>query len=378
MIRALFCWEFIGPHHRARILASADRAPSLKTRGFALSDRSSVYDFYKQDDPQLATAYRSIAVETLTFRQRLVAYIRHVWFAKDDVYFLCHYERPEVFLTAVILRLRWKRVFVMSDSKFDDYQRYLWRELGKSFLYAPYCGALVSGSRSASYLRFLGIHGKIETGYDTIDCQAVLRNSRIVSDPAVPKPYFVLVARLIKRKNIELTVCAFRSACEQMDAPIALSIAGTGPDEEALKRLTSQLGVGDRVKFLGKLSNEEISPLIANSVALILMSTSEQWGLVVNEAVACNVPVIVSDAVGARDTLVRNFVNGLVIESDNEIGLAQAMVEMAKNTTRFQVSQRELHAANVERFADAVLSLVDGTGSAEPGSSEEFGSNGQR
>lgn len=360
MLRVLFSWEFIGPHHRARISAAARRCSSLRARAFALSTKSATYDFYQHEDDsiELVVAYRSLEVEKLTFWQRLVGYVRHVWLTQDDVYFLCHYERPEVFLTAIFLRSRGKRVFVMNDSKFDDYQRYVWRELGKSVLYMPYCGALVSAARSASYLRFLGVR-RIETGYDTLDVEAVQQDSRREPEVVLPDRYFIVVARLLKRKNVELVLRAFRAVKNEISGSLSILIVGDGPNEEDLRILAQQLCIDDKVNFLGKLPNEKISPVIARAAALILVSTSEQWGLVINEAVACNVPVIVSDAVGARDALVRNFVNGFVIESDNELGLARAMVEIARNAGRFRETKAALEASSVDRFADAVLALVE-------------------
>lgn len=359
--RLCFAWEFLGPHHRARVQACIGRDPAIEVRAFALADQSNTYGFYDHDDSvvRLAVAYRSTAVEDLDSFQRLWAYMRYIWFAGDDTYFLCHYERFEVFIAAVVLRLRGKRVFVMNDSKFDDYQRHLLREAGKSLLYKPYCGALVSGSRSANYLRFLGVRGKIETGYDTIDVRSVADSSREPADIELPDRYFISVGRLVQRKNIELAICAFHAACGEQDTPIHLLIVGEGPEQASLRALARRLDIGDKVLFLGKVPHNKIAALIARAVALVLVSTSEQWGLVINEAVACGVPVIVSDAVGARDALVRNLVNGFVIEGGNEPGLTRAMLTISRDRQQFASTDAEIHAASVDRFADAVWGLLE-------------------
>jgi glycosyltransferase involved in cell wall biosynthesis len=263
-----------------------------------------------------------------------------------------------VFLTAVILRLRLKKVFVMNDSKFDDYQRYIIREIGKSILYAPYCGALVSGARSASYLRFLGVRGKIETGYDTIDAEQVSEKSLPLPERLKPKNFFITISRLVKRKNIEMIIRAFTAFCQESEHSIELVIVGEGPEEQALLRLADYLHIGHRVHFVGRIPNERIPSLLVNSIALVLMSSSEQWGLVINEAVACGVPVIVSEAVGARDTLVRNFVNGFVIESDNLQGLTRAMLAVWRDAGGIIPSPDISRAADTGRFADAVMNLL--------------------
>lgn len=360
MVRALFSWEFIGPHHLARVRSCHSRNEEIGARMFALADRSRTYRFYEGKDARsdVTVAYRSAIVEDLSLLKRLYAYIRHVWVASDDVYFLCHYERLEVFLTAVVLRLRMKRVFVMNDSKFDDYQRYILREVGKSILYRPYNGALVSGARSASYLRFLGVRGKIETGYDTIDTEQVNEKSGLLPEKLKRKKFFVTICRLVKRKNIEIVIRAFAAFCQESEESIELAIVGEGPEEQALRELVDLLDIGHRVHFVGLVPNERVPSLLAKSIALLLMSSSEQWGLVVNEAVACGVPVIVSEAVGARDTLVRNFVNGFVIENDNLSGLTRAMLAVWRDADGLTPPAHITRAANTEYFANAISNLV--------------------
>src|SRR5262249_20971506 len=148
-----------------------------------------------------------------------------------------HYERPEVFFTAIILRFRGKRVFVMNDSKFDDYERSLSRELAKSILYRPYSGALVSGSRSADYLRFLGVRGKIETGYDTIDVRSVAQDALEPPEIELPNEYLITVSRLLKRKNVELAIRGFQEASRETGKAINFLIVGSGPEEASLRAL---------------------------------------------------------------------------------------------------------------------------------------------
>lgn len=360
-VRALFSWEFVGPHHLARVRRCGERCPRIQATIFALADKSSVYSFYEtggDTDPNVTVAYRSVIAEELGFRKRLQAYARHVWFANADAYFLCHYERPEVFLTAIILRLRMKKVFVIGDSKFDDYQRQVFREAAKAIFYLPYNGALVSGARSASYLRFLGVRGRIEVGYDTIDSHRISKRDVSPRENVKPKSYFIVVNRLVKRKNTESVITAFAAFCKENPAPIDLLIVGEGPEGAALRGLADQLGVADRVRFCGAIPNEQVLPLLADALALVLVSSSEQWGLVINEAVACGVPVIVSDAVGARDSLVRNFVNGFVVEVDNVQGLSRAMAEICRDPGRLNSPEHLSRAATVDCFADAVDRLL--------------------
>ena len=359
-VRVLFSWEFVGPHHLARVRSCAELNGQIHARIFALADKSRIYNFYERGgaDQDVTIAYRSIDAEDLSWWKRMKAYMRHVWGASEDAYFLCHYERLEVFLTAIVLRLRMKKVFVMGDSKFDDYQRRVFREAGKAIFYAPYNGALVSGERCATYLRFLGVRGKIETGYDTIDAKWVTQRRNQVSQNLCPQSFFIVINRLVKRKCTDLAIRAFAAFCRANEQKARLVIVGEGPEEQGLRELAAGLGIADRVDFKGALANEHVYSWLADAIALILASNSEQWGLVVNEAVTCGVPVIVSDAVGARDTLVRNFVNGFVIENGNVEGLSRAMSTVARDRSRYVPPADVSFAAISERFADAVSSLL--------------------
>lgn len=68
-----------------------------------------------------------------------------------------------------------------------------------------------------------------------------------------------------------------------------------------------------------------VNRILTNTVALIQFCTEEQFGVVIPEALAMGVPIIVAKNCGARDELVRCGVNGFVIEQDNPSGIAHFM-----------------------------------------------------
>ena len=90
------------------------------------------------------------------------------------------------------------------------------------------------------------------------------------------------------------------------------------------------------MRFCGSLDEAAVAQMLAASLALILPSIEEPFGLVVNEAIALGVPVLVAENFGARDLLVRNAVNGYVIEPDNVEGLAHLMAELAGNEAEWR------------------------------------------
>jgi glycosyltransferase involved in cell wall biosynthesis len=145
-----------------------------------------------------------------------------------------------------------------------------------------------------------------------------------------------------------------------------LVLVGAGPEEAVMRARIAALGIADRVDLPGFLGAAEVSRLLADALALTLVSTVEQWGLVVNEALAFHLPVIVSGAVGSRDALVQNLVNGYVVETGAIAGIAQAMTAMADETTwrRLVAGSRDLAwLGDTARLADAVEWLFDPTAS---------------
>jgi L-malate glycosyltransferase len=255
----------------------------------------------------------------------------------------------------------------MQDSKYDDKPRLISKELIKSILYLPYCGALVSGNRTASYLRFLGFRRRpIMTGYDAV---SVARLVEEAGQPIAPEGlsfndrHFVLVARLVPKKDVATAIAAYARYRETAgDQARQFHICGSGPLEGELRALVDRLNL-DGVVFHGFLQSRDVARVLSGGVALILTSVREQWGLVVNEALAFGLPILATDNVGARDTLLRSAVNGYVFEPKNVEGLAHLMFAVAHDETEWRRLVSGALMLRLEgdtgRFVDGVLSLIE-------------------
>jgi glycosyltransferase involved in cell wall biosynthesis len=118
------------------------------------------------------------------------------------------------------------------------------------------------------------------------------------------------------------------------------------------------LGIAHLVDFLGFLTAPEVARVLAQGLALALVSEEEQWGLVVNEALAFGLPILASSQIGANDVLTRNLLNGFVVELGSVTGIAHAMLELAGNEERWNDLAANRAAVRGWRtrsaFADAV------------------------
>ncbi len=369
-----FVWESFAPHHLERCHACAERlAPRFSVHGIEIATYSAGYHPWRKGSDSEGVRKITLFPEavreeigTLRCAFRIVKTClgigaRHV--------FLCNYESPAIFLSAVALRLLGRHIIVMQDSKFDDKQRHLLLELLKSVFYRPYHAALAAGERTKSYLRFLGFpEDRIYLGYDTI---SVARVQRLAGTPPAPggvphgERHFTVIARFIAKKNIALALEAYALYCAQVAphrTPRALRLCGSGELESELRRQAAELGL-ERVAFLGYVGEEAVARTLGSSLALVLPSIEEQHGLVVNEALAMGVPVLLSDNCGARDLLVRNGINGYVFEADNAQGLAYFLGLVDRDETEWarlaRGTRRFLGAADAGFFVTAVERALD-------------------
>ncbi|MET0180510.1 MAG: glycosyltransferase [Novosphingobium sp.] len=310
--------------------------------------------------------FPGLSFEAIPARRRFAAafaVLRHC----DAVFFGIGYNEPDVIALAFALRLFGVRVFMMTESKFDDVPRRLGREAGKALLLSAYRGAFVGGARQQDYLRFLGFRRRpVLTGYDAVDLDRVRAAAGCPPAPAgVPfaERGFVFVGRFVAKKNLAMLVEAYAVYAAEAGAQARrLTLVGGGELEPRLRTRIAELGLADRVAITGFVSADEVARHLAGALALLLPSTEEQWGLVVNEALAFHLPAIVSEAVGARDALVRNQLNGFVVESHSPAGWAAAMAALAAD----EPSWRAMVAASaglaarghVDRFAEAIEALA--------------------
>lgn len=364
-----FVWENFGPAHAERCVATAARlAGRMSVIGIELTAKSASYDWVSEGGAnfQKVTLFESGTIFDIPFFGRVFATLRAVRRSRARHVFLCHYEQLATFLVAVLLRLLGRRVYVMNDSKFDDYPRSLWKELAKTIYYAPYQGALSAGARTADYLRFLGLpEGKVEPAYDARSINRIRALAGLAPAPGgVPfaERRFSVIARFIPKKNLALAIEAYRLYCASTAAPHPLDFYGSGELESDLRRRVDAAGLSDKVSFKGFLQTAEICAALGSTLALVLPSLEEQFGNVVIEALAMGVPVILSESCGARDSLVRTAVNGFVVEPDNAEGFAFFMKLLSEDETLWRrmsaAADRFVWRCDASEFAASVERLV--------------------
>lgn len=329
----VFLWDNFGPMHIDRIDAVTRYYENVRLCvGIEEQSRSIVYDWRAEDRGNFQRITLASEVTPSLFN-RLLSLVRAEYKIGKADWFLCNYNLLHILLFAFWLWMRRRRVFLMGCSKFDDLPRSLPRELLKYLAFLPFQGAIASGKRSTDYFRFLGIK-KVVGEYNTLSISRIRQSAGVPIAPdgdSYQSRNFIIVARLVTKKNLFLALEAFALFKRLTDSNRKLLICGSGPLESALKLHAAGLKVDQSVVFEGFVQTEDVSQRLASSLALILPSIEEQFGNVVIEAQAMGLPVLICEVCGARDHLVRNWINGFVFEPDNAEGLAQFMTLLDKD-----------------------------------------------
>jgi glycosyltransferase involved in cell wall biosynthesis len=194
---------------------------------------------------------------------------------------------------------------------------------------------------------------------NTIDVPAWSERTRVLRDEGRNGDEVVVlsVARLVPDKGLDLLVHA---VARSGDERLRLVFAGAGPEAERLARMAEELQV--QLRIAGDLGEDELARAYAGADVFALLSRHEPWGVVVNEAAASGLPLVLADTVGAAYDLLRNGENGFLV-ADGDIEEAAAalkrLVADPELRGRFGQRSRELvggwgYEPSVERFAAAV------------------------
>jgi glycosyltransferase involved in cell wall biosynthesis/GT2 family glycosyltransferase len=166
-----------------------------------------------------------------------------------------------------------------------------------------------------------------------IDCSTVRR------ELGIPEEAFVVLvcSKLTAWKRPQDVLRAFaRIQAHRAGRDSYLVVAGEGPLRECLEAESRSLGIGDRILFRGFVNQRSLPALYAASDVLVLPSAHEPWGLVVNEAMACGTPVVVSDRVGARVDLVSSGRTGEIYPVGDIEALAGVLQSLRTSPARVE------------------------------------------
>ena len=340
-------FHHIGPYHHARLNAAADR---LSVTGIEWSAKG--YDAWGAADAPARYTKVSLfpeATDRYPARAKLQqGFCSALEQVNPDVVAVNGWNNFGSLAAANCCLDRGVPLVVMSESARGDEPRTWWKEIIKRRIVDFYSAALVGGQRHVEYLVELGVpQERIFTGYDVVDndyfarCVLEIRDSHlrrgyggqaafeIRKEYGLPENYFLASARFIEKKNLPSLIRAYAEYREKWKGhtPWDLVLLGDGPLRETLNTQLSTFNLHSHVHLPGFKQYDELPVYYAFANAFVHASTTEQWGLVVNEAIASGLPIIVSDRCGCVPELVQG--NGFTFDPMNEHELAAQMSKMA-------------------------------------------------
>ncbi|MEN3368669.1 MAG: hypothetical protein V7609_812 [Verrucomicrobiota bacterium] len=239
-------------------------------------------------------------------------------------------------------------------------------------------GFLSTGKRNAEYLKHYGVsperiffvpHFVDNNWFATRAAEARPRRQEIRRQWFADETTFILifVGKLMPTKHPMDFLEAIR-ILEGEKAGVLAVFVGAGELESELREFAEHHGIP--VRFEGFRNQAELPEFYVGADALVLPSVGETWGLVVNEAMACGIPAIVSDAVGCAPDLVDEGSTGFTFSSGNAGALARQIAranELRKTGFDFQPHLKsKLARYSVETAVEGALAAFANVARSKP------------
>ena len=288
-----------------------------------------------------------------------------------------YYTLPAI-AAAVWARVHGAASVLMTESTAGDHRRSAWKERIKGFgLRALFHWAVSGGKAHRDYLQQLGFPAERVAGYyDVVDNGFFAEGTEAVRESSPERfglpsrPYFLYVGRLAAEKNVSMLLASWRHY-RAAGGTWPLVLVGDGPEAASLKATAAASQFAGDVVFPGLKASQELLPSYAFAGCFVLPSSREPWGLVVNEAMASGLPVLVSEACGCGPDLVGQGLNGFFFSPSDGATLTSLLhkMEQMPSEDRERMGQRSSEIVahfSPERFGRAIAAIAN---SAQTGAS---------
>jgi glycosyltransferase involved in cell wall biosynthesis len=360
-VRVLLAVHRIGPYHHTRLAAAAEH---LQLHGLETRPQSAEYPWqfhphadyaihqlsghlHSETDPPLAALRRQLEALLNEIQPQVIVSVGWADRAYQQLLVLAQQRRIPVVL--------------ISDSRQRDEPRRAAKEWLKRQLLRGYSSALVAGKESRAYLTGLGFPpAAIFQPWDVVD-NAFFQDS--ASQSGHRQPRFLCISRLVAKKNHQGLLTAY-AKYQKQGGSWGLQLVGSGPLEDLLRAQISALPHPERVLLMPFCQLEELGRIYGQASAFVLSSSTDQWGLVVNEAIAAGLPCLVSSACGCAVDLIEHNRTGWCFDHRS----SQVLAELMHTAERQHPDQRaamvaaaiqRLEAFTPQAFGQGLLAAVD-------------------
>ena len=368
-------WTKFLPYHQARIRHLRERLLAIDWHLTAIevASRDALYPFpenipyHKDDYICLFTGKSYRALSPYTIHATAIRALEKI---RPDAVVAPATPFPSG-MAAVKYGLNHSSLTIMMDDAWEDSdKRGIIVTEAKKIIHKNIDAAFIPAPSHASYYRKMGFPSeRIFYGVDVVDNDFFSAHSEIARQQAdslraalgLPPRYFIFVGRFIERKGIRTLLDAYqRYAALASSNKWGLVLIGEGDE---LQNHQKQMKEFPEVKFVGSQFSEQLCRYYGLASAFILPSVIETWGLVVNEAMASCLPILVSKGCGAGRALVEEGQNGWTFDVGDAEMLSQLMFKMsempADRLCAMGARSKEIIANwSLETFADSVIAAA--------------------
>jgi len=345
----------------------------LRNDGHSVTVFTAAHFGYKDPDPN---TYRFFSVPTPWVRNYPIAippfYGMLGRFRKGE-YDIIHTHTP--FIVGFV-GLRWGQshgipVVSTYHTLYDRYahyiplpRRYIRFKIAKhtNFYYNSVEHVITPSHASYRWLRRHSVKRPISVIPTGAATPALLDRSEIRRQLGIPPEQRIMlyVGRVAKEKNLgvlfEMAERAF-----QVDSSLRLWLIGDGPYMEACKQMARDLGIGDRVHFVGFVPREAVDRYYAAADLFVFSSITETQGLVVQEAMTYGLPAV-AVAGGGASAGIQNGSNGFIVKND-PIQFAEKVLEVMGNASLHEMlshgASKSVRGYSTHQMAQGVLGVYD-------------------
>lgn len=373
-------WPHFGPYHIARFnaLRSVFGEAGFEILGIEIAGKQNKYRWFdnKIKNQGIITLFPDQAIENIPFFSKISRILSILKIYNPKVIITNGYSSAESVTYLCWCKLNNRPAVLMSESNELDSNRKPFLEYVKSFIVSNYSCAICGGKNHVLYLSKLGMRtDRVYIGYDVVDNNyfetgAMFSKSHPVDFACLPglenrDPYFLASARFIKRKNIPFLLSAYghyRELCRQNAAdPWRLIILGDGVERDTVLKTVIAQNLPD-VIFPGFRTYNELPAYYGLASVFVHPAIRDQWGLVVNEAMAAGLPVLVSNQCGCVPELVHEGLNGSIFDPNDFVQLANIMYKCSSGSFDLSImgrmGNRIIREWSPDRFAQEMITAV--------------------
>ncbi|SOE19969.1 Glycosyltransferase involved in cell wall bisynthesis [Spirosomataceae bacterium TFI 002] len=282
--------------------------------------------------------------ESVSFFKKLTAIFKFIKSENPSIINITGYYDLAVVLPSIWFRLKGTPIVMSIDSTLNDNSGNSVSNFIKKWILGKMDGFFSYGKKSTELITRFGVaKQKVLVENNAVDNEKLnevyitYKNSAtfVEKSKSFPAQNFIFVGRFIPEKNLKELI---RTFAKLETKNWGLILAGTGPLKEELMAEAAHL---KNVFFEEPLPWYEVPHLLAHANVFVLPSTSEPWGLVVNEAMACGMPVIVSQACGSAHDLVIEGINGFIFDPNKNEELESNLMWCVKNDNKLRKMGKE-------------------------------------